>query len=121
MGHFYSKNFSEAAIRLFETNNLVTIRDLVTVLKDTGQTLHAAEGEYSEDHMLSMGAEQLFFGWAEHCDCIEPCPETKQQRDILTQFEEDCSDFDEEEYAILDSIEWQTTGEDMPVIDYIPS
>lgn len=126
MGHFYSTNVSKVAIRLFEDYNErlgdgVSIADVVTVLKRNGETIHAAEGEYSEDYMLSYGVEQLFFGWQEHCDCIEPSPETKEQQEILRKWEEDPFNFDEKDYNILDTIPWITTGEHMPIIDYIPS
>lgn len=120
MGHFYSKNVSELAIELFKTHDRLTFADMVGVMKGRGETIHAAEGEYDEDYMLYMGVEQLFVGYHQHCDCIEPCPETKEQYRVWQKFEDE-DDLEEEEYGILNTIEWQTTGEDMPVIDYIPS
>ena len=134
MGHFYSKNFSETTIELFEQvgetdeDNYVTIQMVVDALKSKGETLHAAEGEYTEDYMLSMGAETLFFGYQMHCNCIMPDPRNEEQETIIKRYEHNIEDFEEEDYAMLDSVPWirvhyegRDKPEEIPVIDYIPT
>lgn len=120
MGHFYSENISKVMVELFneEDRETLSIAEIKEALKSRGETLHSAEGQYEDDYMLSMGIEILMFGYEQHYRCVVPYPETHQQETILAQYLEDCSDFEEEEYSILDSIMWGKV-DDIPVIDYV--
>lgn len=126
MGHFYSKNVSTIVKEFLESQGRVSIAQVVETMKIRKETVHAAEGEYTEDYMLGMSAGIIVAGLCHHLtpSLVRPDPQDDEQR---ARMEGDEGDWDEDDYRIYDSMPWELTEEGrhrmenkmFPVIDYV--
>ena len=126
MGHFYSKNVSKIVKELVESQGRVSIAQVVETMKVRKETVHAAEGEYTEDYMLSMGAGIIVAGLCHQVtpSLLKPMPQDEEQQ---ARLDGDSADWEEDDYRIYDAMPWELTEEgrakckagDFPVIDYV--
>lgn len=123
MGHAHLDNLLNFFIRRLYAKGKLSIAEAQIAASKAGETLHASEGEHSEDYMIRMGLEDVvsFLSaeqgsrWAPDRPgpVIEPVSLTEEQRRILVEWKTDVMDWDcgedgnGSQYGILDSIEWK--------------
>lgn len=113
MGHANLDNMSRLFVRQLYAKGSLTIRQAVEVAVKRGETVHASEGELSDESMVAMGLEQVVH-FLQQEGVIQCFDLTDQQQKILEQWQDgditnwDCGDDGRSgEYGMLDSIQWR--------------
>lgn len=130
MGHAYLSNISNFFLKRLYAVGKMSITDAIIALQKAGETLHTANGEYSDVDDLQMGVlDLIIFLRQDHKVArfslesftkaalsnekrlkafIIPADLTDRQREILCQYDERASDeWDELEWAEFESIKWK--------------
>ena len=114
MGHANLTNLSHFWNRHLYAKGKLSIHDCAIAAIKKGETLHASEGEYEDEGMISFGLEFVVDHLWDN-DIIEPVNLTPEQKSLLRNNRTSgCSDIlqMEKHYEILDSITWKySTGE----------
>jgi hypothetical protein len=146
MGHANVANLSEFFVKRLYAKGKLSIREAVKKLQEKGETLHAGEGEISEDYALAMGLEDVIryllsyhetkvgTGKRKLNPVIEPVNMSKEQEHVFSEWMDpqadisrwDCgNDGTGGEYGILDSIEfryregWRQRYKEIELLDYV--
>lgn len=125
MGHANLSNISRTFNRMVKRPDGATIREIVADLVANNEKVHASEGDYDDDGMLSYACEEVA-SELKKAGMIEASPETEQQTLAYQMWEKEgvCA-FEpkdgmqnlDELYAILDSIRWKALKKRLPILD----
>lgn len=121
MGHANLENLSEVVVRHLYAKGKASIQQMVDFAIKKGETLHASEGQYDQEYMISMGIEEVVsflsrphsLNRSKATPIIEIAYElTPAQTQAYNEWVDadpnrDVSDWDEEDYQVFDSIAWQ--------------
>lgn len=136
MGHASVDNLNAILLKKIYAKGSASIKDCIEHCKKHKEVLHAGEGDYSDEYMLSWAFEEivLFHGraWCEN-GCrpnIEPIIENEKQKILVKSFNKDglsnLADYDEDS-SNFDNIKWKFTkgtralyiNGKIPIVDYI--
>lgn len=126
MGHANLDNLSTFFVKRLYAKGKLTVKECVEGLMLKGETLHASEGEYDDDAMLSYGVEQVVRHLLDYREnegsrgskdspVIEPATQlNEEQTRILSEWRtkgegSNWSADEGGEFTVLDSIPWKFT------------
>lgn len=118
MGHANFENLNNIFVKKIYAKGKVSVAECIEYCKRNNEVVHASEGEYNDEYMLSFAFDEivLFHGlpWSEngHRPNIEPIIENEKQKAMMEHFKKEgfsgLEDYDNDAKE-FNKIQWRFT------------